>query len=207
MSREGEWRNRKQEGIVRGLNEKKEANNRKAFMWAGTGISLLTLAARLLIRWKLLSKFKADDWLAMAAVAIFLVSTITYTAITPPKYVILGSLGRLGEDIGDMTEALAHSQLIVYICTWSCLWTIKLSFLAFFHGLGQQLRFQRILWWSTLALTLATYPVCIGLLDYKCLAASGETLMNELWGKSSSSLPRVCVEFRLGPSPPPRRPY
>lgn len=149
-------------------------------MWTGVVVSLLTLAARLLIRWKLLAKLKADDWLAMAATALSLASTITYTTISPTIYLMTESDHYIFDysvdfdDISGVIQTLTNSYLGAYICTWTCLWTIKLSFLAFFHGLGQQIRFQRILWWFIFALTIATYAVCVGLLNYKCMASIGK---------------------------------
>lgn len=140
-------------------------------MWAGIAVSLLALTARLLIRWKLLNKLKADDWLAAAAMALFLVTTIIHTTVSR----ILYRQGAGGDYITSYDEnysrkitLLLRTQILSYMFTWTCLWTVKLSFLAFFRGLGQQLRFQRILWWGILALTLASYAVCVGLLNYKC---------------------------------------
>lgn len=143
-------------------------------IWTGSAISLLALAARLLIRWKLLHKLKADDWLAIAAMALSLASAITYTFTSHWAYYVDR---RMEFDDADLRELwrrinlLSRTHLVGYVLAWTCLWTVKLSFLAFFRGLGQQIRFQRILWWCILVLTLVTYAISIGLLNYNCMAS------------------------------------
>lgn len=73
----------------------------------------------------------------------------------------------------DRFAAALHGNLASYICSWSCLWSIKLSFMVFFHGLGRQIRSQQILWWGVLCFIAATYIICISLFDYGCLTSRG----------------------------------
>ena len=62
-----------------------------------------------------------------------------------------------------------HSELASLFLFTTGLWAIKVSFLLFFRGLGNKIRRQRIIWWCALGFTAASYPVCLGLYDYRCL--------------------------------------
>ena len=47
-----------------------------------------------------------------------------------------------------------------------------MSFMIFFRRLGHSVTNQHIVWWAVLAITAASYFVCIGDTDYRCLASS-----------------------------------
>ncbi|PHH84219.1 hypothetical protein CDD83_2301 [Cordyceps sp. RAO-2017] len=153
-----------------------------AVLWTGTTISLLTVAARLAIRWRLLAKFKTDDYLVMFAMVTYATSTITLTAarenLVPYLRINIIDVTKLPDVLAAAAVGL-HANLASYICSWTCLWAIKLSFMAFFHALGRQIRFQRIIWWSILFLILATYIVCISILDYGCLTGTADIIMEK----------------------------
>jgi hypothetical protein len=61
---------------------------------------------------------------------------------------------------------------VALIMFYAGLWSIKLSFLVFFHRLGDQFRTYQIFWWCVLAFTIASGAVCIGDIQYHCLSDS-----------------------------------
>jgi hypothetical protein len=52
------------------------------------------------------------------------------------------------------------------------LWAIKLSFLAYFQWLGQNMSNQKIVWWTTLAITVATDLASFDSIEYHCPTGS-----------------------------------
>ena len=75
-----------------------------------------------------------------------------------------------------------HSELASLFLFTTGLWAIKISFLLFFRGLGNKIRRQRIIWWCALGFTTASYPICLGLYDYRCLVSpNGSSLGTPLY--------------------------
>lgn len=68
-------------------------------------------------------------------------------------------------------ETCAHSTLAAYFVSYTALWSVKISLLFFFRGLGHNVKKQRIVWWSAITFVLGTYAVCIGTIDYRCLVS------------------------------------
>jgi hypothetical protein len=164
----------------------------KAVLWSGTAFSLFVVAARLAIRWKLLGMLKADDFFVISGLVFYLASTLIWTIIRHSLY--LGM--RSGSDMSDplfmvsLLDEIAttlHGTLAGYLCSWACLWSIKLSFMAFFHGLGRQIRSQRILWWSVLAFILASFIVVVSIFHYRCMTSTGLDTMSNFTPRSAPS--------------------
>jgi hypothetical protein len=73
-------------------------------------------------------------------------------------------------DFVTRSEVFLKASTAVIILFYSTLWSIKLSFLFFFRRLyinvsGGWMRF----WWAIMVITIASWAVCIGNIDYKCL--------------------------------------
>lgn len=69
----------------------------------------------------------------------------------------------------------AYATLMPQITTftilyYSCIWSIKFSFLIFFRklGAGTHVKAHTIWWWVVFSFTLAGWIVCIADFDYKC---------------------------------------
>lgn len=63
--------------------------------------------------------------------------------------------------------------------TIKCLYLVKLSFMAFFHGLGRNLRAQKVLWWCVLGFIIASYTISVAMFDYSCLTADWEHILGK----------------------------
>lgn len=72
-----------------------------------------------------------------------------------------------------------RSILGSYLVQYTALWCVKFSFLFFFHGLGRNIKLQRIVWWCTLAFLIISYIICIATVDYRCLGSSFERSLGE----------------------------
>ena len=59
--------------------------------------------------------------------------------------------------------------IVVLVSFYSGVWATKLSFLVFFRRLTAGLPGRHICWWTVFTLTVATYLVCIGDIQYRCL--------------------------------------
>lgn len=73
-------------------------------------------------------------------------------------------------DFVTRSETFLKASTAIIILFYSTLWSIKLSFLFFFRRLyinvgGKWMRF----WWTIMIITIASWAVCIGNIDYKCL--------------------------------------
>ncbi|KAI1493659.1 hypothetical protein F5X96DRAFT_620776 [Biscogniauxia mediterranea] len=146
-------------------------------LWSGTAFSIIVVSARLVIRLKLFGRLKIDDYLVLWALAFNLTSTLIWTVLSRDLYITLVTEEADWASLLNVIAEALHGNLASYICSWSCLWSIKLSFMAFFHGLGRQIRSQQILWWCVLVFIVATYAVCVGMFDYTCLTSAGQDVL------------------------------
>lgn len=146
-------------------------------LWSGTALSWVVLLFRLGFRLKIFGRLKLDDYFVIGAAMLYLASTLTWTVLAKMLYLTLDNVANPNlEQLLDLMHKAAtalHGNLASYLCTWTCLYLIKLSFMAFFRGLGRQIRSQQILWWCVLVFIGASYATTIGLMDYKCLTSVG----------------------------------
>lgn len=151
--------------------------------WTGTILSLLFVLTRLFIRHRVIGYFKADDYLVVVAWVLYLAATITWTVMGNNLYVTLDA-GKTGSFLGALNSYLqqyAHAlnaNLGAYYCTWTSLYVIKLSFMVFFHGLGNNFRAQKFVWWGVLSVIVACYIVSVAMFDYGCLTADWENIIS-----------------------------
>lgn len=146
--------------------------------WLGVGLAALFLTARVGIRIKAFHRLYADDALAIFAWVLLLINTIIWQINKDTMYEIIavtaGQLYPLPPDVPRNTELHLRRILVVLVFFYTGLWSIKLSFLLFFRRLGQKVRNQKIVWWTVLAITVATYFAFLGTIEYHCLAGSFE---------------------------------
>ena len=144
--------------------------------WLGVGLAAIFLTARVGIRIKVFHRLYADDALAMFAWVLLLISTIIWQVSKDKMYEnIAVSAGQLYPPPPDMphnTEVYLRRSVVVIVFFYTGLWSIKLSFLLFFRRLGQKVRNQKLVWWTVLTVTVATYFACLGTIEYRCLAGS-----------------------------------
>lgn len=52
-------------------------------------------------------------------------------------------------------------QFAITLVFWSCLWTVKASFLTLFYPLGNGLKLDRMLWYGATTITVIGYIFCV----------------------------------------------
>lgn len=186
-------------------------------------MSLVVLVVRLYVRRKVFGKFKADDYLVALAWLFFFATTITWTILGGELYMTIDAESGNPEAailkyLKVYAQAL-NATLGTYFCTWTSLYVVKLSFMVFFHGLGNKIKAQSILWWCVLGFIVASYVISVGMFDYGCLASDWENIIgmyspqtlplsrkakysltesqrSELYWKQSAQ-PRICHHARV----------
>jgi hypothetical protein len=87
----------------------------------------------------------------------------------------------------------------VYLLAYASLWSIKISFVIFFRKFGEKLRNQRIAWYAVLVFCIASFAVCIGTVDYRCLTSSGMDMIGTFKAFSvglCNDILEICMEPR-----------
>ncbi|OCK82942.1 hypothetical protein K432DRAFT_274115, partial [Lepidopterella palustris CBS 459.81] len=157
-----------------------------SILWAGVIISSFFLIARIWIRIRILHRFQADDIFVISSWLLALANAAIWQAIWPQLYLTIdigsGRLTQYPANLIQQMETFLRGNYSAYVLSYTSLWSVKMSFLFFFRGLGEKIRSQRILWWCVLAFIVASYAVCIGTLDYICLFASGTDIIKKCSG-------------------------
>ena len=87
-------------------------------------------------------------------------------------YALQAGRKQLSPGLVDRSNAFLRSHVAFIVLFYSCLWTVKLSFLMFFRRLGSKVRGQNIWWWCILATVVLSWIACIADINYKCLLSS-----------------------------------
>lgn len=155
----------------------------KGVYWGGVFITAVLFAFRIYVRMEKFRRVYADDLLVLAAWMMLLTSAIIWQFNKDILYEEMAAasghlvpLALTASVEHDIRKALRGS-LVVIIFFYSCLWSVKVSFLIFFRRLGHNVKGQKHLWWFVLIITLTSYAACLVIINYKCLAArSHDTL-------------------------------
>ena len=131
---------------------------------------------RIFVRVKVFRRLFPDDALVLAAWLMLIAYAAIWQWCGNQLYLSIAvASGRLlmpPPDFLDQLETFLHGLFVAYYMFYTLLWSIKMSFLLFFWKLGHNVRRQRPLWWSVFGFTVASYAVCLGLVDYGCLLGS-----------------------------------
>ncbi|KAK8119937.1 uncharacterized protein PG998_004563 [Apiospora kogelbergensis] len=119
----------------------------KGILWSGVAFSIIVVVVRLGVRIRLFGRLKVDDYLVVCAIAFNIASALVLAVLGDVLYVSINpptdqDRSTIAKDIAVAT----HDTLASYLCYYLCLWSFKLSFMAFFYGLGRQIRALGILW-------------------------------------------------------------
>ena len=80
-------------------------------------------------------------------------------------------------DFPEHTARYLRRTIAVIIFVYPGLWAIKLSFLISFRWLSHNVRNQKPVCWTVLAIAEATYFACLGTIEYHCLVISFKYMM------------------------------
>jgi hypothetical protein len=124
-------------------------------------VAAVLTAFRLWIRITKLKKLFWDDFWHVLAFVLLIVQAIIYVYMSP----ILYDMARRVSGEGQYTVAFFEVEIPLYLrlqftvigMFYSCLWSIKLSFMIFYRRFFKDLRDHMIAWWIVMVITLLTY--------------------------------------------------
>jgi hypothetical protein len=159
----------------------------QGLIWSGAIVAFLFLIFRLFVRIHTFRRLFLDDLLTTAAWLMLLGQAIIWQTQLEAMYeqvqLAIGKLAPTAE-VMERNAIFSRAELLVLFLFYSCLWSIKGSFLVFFWRIGANLRPYKIWFWCVLAFTIASYAISVGDIQYPCL------LMNEMWDHG------MCVRIR-----------
>lgn len=148
-----------------------------------TWVSFAFLIFRLIVRMRSFGKFQIDDYLVIAGWCMLLTSA----SIWQTKAYIVYWLYQIQDDPSTFTMDFlaAEATMMPHITTWnvlfySCLWSIKFSFLFFFRRLYPIAKAHKIWWWIVFAITLITWIASIADIDWECSLKSIDWIQSKL---------------------------
>jgi hypothetical protein len=120
--------------------------------WFLFGIAFLFFVSRIAVRFKTSNRLFLDDGFALLAILCLCANGVIVTVMLPTMYVTISmaKMGKRGTPTIDAFASLTFflkmqfAQTFIY---WTCLWSVKASFLAFFKRLTTNLKGHIIAWW------------------------------------------------------------
>ena len=154
---------------------------------------------RVYARWRTFKRLWLDDAFVAFAWLLALLTAIDWQIVAKLAYrfqaVVSGKFWPPPDTFEKDTENYFKGTLVVLVFFFTSLWAIKLSFLMFFQRLGQNVTGQKKLWWCVFSLTVATYLVAIGVLQYSCLAGPFQELFQNCTGNRPVQYQRMTLKF------------
>lgn len=156
--------------------------------------ALLFFTFRVYTRVKVFRRLFWDDALVFIAWLLLLAIAILEKVMKGPMHQMVASSG--GELVAppefiQQLRSYARGLVVFYWLYFTGLWAIKLSFLLFFRRLGNRVRGQSLIWWTVLALTIASFFTVVAVIDYRCLLGSMDVMLGKyrpiwVWELSSA---------------------
>lgn len=130
------------------------------------------------MRAKCFGRVFADDFLVALGWIMLLVTCVTWQAEAPALWEQF-AIARGEDGDGNGLDSLPRFQRFLRMNVpwlylfYSCLWSIKLSFLIFFRRIGGTSRKgHRVWWWCVLVVTVLAWIPCVADIDYNCTTKS-----------------------------------
>ena len=155
----------------------------KGVVWGGLIITLFFCIFRIYVRVKSFRKLFVDDALTLLSWLMILVTSIIWQQLSGAMFrslrVIGGEVYPPPPNFVEDEQNFLRGSTAVIVLFYSSLWAVKVSFLIFFRRLVHGVVRQKQLWWCVLAITVGSYFVCIGTIEYNCLLPSYEEIASE----------------------------
>lgn len=125
---------------------------------------------RLSVRLHTFGNVQLDDYLVVAAWFMLLAAAVVWQYKIHFVYELFDVLTGHTPSASFLSD---YKSFMPNIITWnvlfySCLWSIKFSFMVFFRRLGSKLRTHVIWWWVVLSLAVIGYIGCVADIDWDC---------------------------------------
>ncbi|KAI4235525.1 MAG: hypothetical protein LQ352_008083 [Teloschistes flavicans] len=164
-----------------------------ALLWTLTALAILLSLGRFTIRYATARRFYWDDASHLLSVLLLIGLASAYTHGFPYSARI-ARIGLKKEKPPPLTDPFYHKylqlRLTVTLLVFLVLWSVKMTFLIFYRLLFDVSRTFIRLWWAAVALTFATFWVCIGSTFTLCGSAS------DLYDFKKCSSPKAMHDIR-----------
>lgn len=143
-------------------------------------MALIFLAGRMYARYRGPGRLYMDDALILFAGVLVVCTAALWQWGARDMYHTLNVDAGVEVPGPDFAERLRRWLMVSFVAEmfyYTTLIAFKLSMLVFFKRLGNSVDRFGYLWWPVLLFSLATYFVCIGNIDYKCLHNSMEFIV------------------------------
>lgn len=137
--------------------------------WTLFAIATLCFVARIAVRIKFSSRLFIDDGFAFLAIILLLAHAILITTMLHSMYITVAMENlaqgtptkRSGIDVYGSLRLFLKLQFAQTMVYWSCVWSVKASFLAFFKRLTDNLKAHIVAWWIITVITFLAYVGCV----------------------------------------------
>ena len=110
-----------------------------------------------------------DDGLVLAAWLMTIPIAIIWQIEAEDLYfAVFQRLDALPSDYLARIGPYLHGVFATHLFLYSSLWSIKLSLLFFFRRLGRGISRQKVIWWTVLVFTVASYFASLSVVSFKC---------------------------------------
>jgi hypothetical protein len=133
------------------------------------------MAFRYYVRIETFRRLLPDDYLTGFVWIVLLATTILWHVVAPDMYELMGVAAMVrmpSEHFVQHAERYMKGSLGVLFVFYVGLWTVKVGFLGFFYRLGSKVTYYCVFWWVVTCITVACGAVCVGDIQYHCLADS-----------------------------------
>lgn len=130
------------------------------------------MIVRLISRWRGPKRLYWDDAFAgLAAILVLITASLWQWAARDIYYFLELYAGLVAVEADYPTRLFRglKASLIVELFFYTSLFLVKMSFLLFFRRLGSHVRGQKLFWWPAFALSVVSYLVSVGDVEYHCL--------------------------------------
>lgn len=140
-------------------------------------MSFCFLLFRFYVRLKIFRRLHLADPFVLAAWLMSLANAVVWQKNADQLYMVIavesGVMKMQPPELMPHIYIGLRSVFASSLLYYTALWSVKISFLLFFRNLDNSIRRQRMIWYCVLTFTLASYMICLAMIEYKCLSEAG----------------------------------
>lgn len=161
-------------------------------------IAIICVSLRTFSRIKVFKRLYIDDVFVVFALILVIANAILWQYHSQEMFDLMAVSAGIetpGPDFVSRSEAYLKSSVAVIAFFYSTLWSVKMSFLLFFRRLGAGISRQKYIWWPVFLFTSATYFACIGTIQYNCLVAPLQVVMEKCTLNTAVNFQQVTLKL------------
>lgn len=164
--------------------------------WTGFALATLFVAFRTWVRIQQFRRLFVDDGFVFLGWTLVLATTIMWHYFAGAMFMnnaVARGAERAPDDYVQRSETFLTGSAAIIFFFYSTLWSVKLSFLFFFRRLYVNVSSWMKYWWVIFAIVVATWAVCVGNIEYKCLVSPLSYLVQHCNGDHSRRYQRTTL--------------